>query len=77
MNSRGLQATVDARPAAAPRSPLNAILQARISEAEHRILGRLAHRHGVTLSEAVRAGAWNYLLTRSHIETTASGRGRR
>ena len=57
-------------PSAPRRSRLNAILQARVSEAEHRVLEQLARKHGVTLSEAVRAGVWNYLLSRGHGEAT-------
>ncbi|MDX6646533.1 MAG: hypothetical protein QOK40_2260 [Miltoncostaeaceae bacterium] len=71
MNGHSHPAAVDPQPHAAQRrAPLNAILQARISEPEHRILEQLARRHGVTLSEAVRAGVWNYLLSRGHAEAT-------
>ena len=71
MNGHSHRSTIDPEPySARRRSRLNAILQARISEAEHRVLEQLARRHGVTLSEAVRAGVWNYLLSRGHSEAT-------
>jgi hypothetical protein len=71
MNGHGHRPTIDPEHHAAPRrSRLNAILQARVSEAEHRVLEQLARRHGVTLSEAVRAGVWNYLLSRGHSDAT-------
>jgi hypothetical protein len=71
MNGHSHRRTIDPEQAPAQRrSRLDAILQARISEAEHRILEQLACRHGVTLSEAVRAGVWNYLLARGHSEAT-------
>jgi len=71
MNGHSHRPILDPELQAAPRrSRLNAILQARVSEAEHRVLEQLARKHGVTLSEAVRAGVWNYLLSRGHSEAT-------
>ena len=53
-----------ASPAPRRRKPLTAVLQARVTRNEHEILEQLAHLHGITLSEAVRLGAWSYLLAR-------------
>jgi hypothetical protein len=53
-----------AAPARWRRKPLTSVLQARITSSEHEILEQLAQRQGITLSEAVRLGAWSYLLAR-------------
>jgi hypothetical protein len=52
-------------PAPRRRKPLTAVLQARVTRSEHEILESLARQHGITLSEAVRLGAWGYLLARA------------
>jgi hypothetical protein len=51
-------------PAPRRRKPLTSVLQARVTRSEHEILEQLARQHGITLSEAVRLGAWSYLLAR-------------
>jgi hypothetical protein len=45
------------------RGNKTAILQARVSAGERRILDQLARRHGITLSDAVRSGVWRFLLS--------------
>jgi hypothetical protein len=55
------------------RSPLTAVLQARVTRSEQVILEQLARRHGITLSEAVRLGAWSYLLARGARTADAAG----
>ena len=51
-------------PAPRRRKALTSVLQARVTSSEHEILEQLAQRQGITLSEAVRLGAWSYLLAR-------------
>ena len=52
------------QPPSRRRNPLTSVLQARVTSDEHDLLERLAHQHGITLSEAIRLGAWSYLLAR-------------
>jgi hypothetical protein len=56
------------------RSPLRAVLQARVTRAERELLEQLARQHGITLSEAVRLGAWSYLLSRGSSNRGAPAR---
>jgi hypothetical protein len=44
---------------------MTAVLQARVTEAEMRVLEHLARRQGLSMSDAVRAGVWSYLLAGS------------
>ncbi|MDX6646628.1 MAG: hypothetical protein QOK40_2355 [Miltoncostaeaceae bacterium] len=55
---------VGLQPPSRRRKPLTAVLQARVTRSEHEVLEHLARRHGITLSDAVRLGAWSYLLAR-------------
>jgi len=47
------------------RGRMTAVLQARVTEAEMRVLEHLARRQGLSMSDAVRAGVWSYLLAGS------------
>ena len=47
------------------RARMTAVLQARVTEAEMRVLEHLARRQGLSMSDAVRAGVWSYLLAGS------------
>jgi len=51
-------------PPARRRGNLTAVLQARVTRTEHDLLEELARQQGLTISEAVRLGAWSYLLAR-------------
>jgi hypothetical protein len=53
-----------ANPPPRRRKPLTSVLQARVTSSEHEILEQLAQSHGITLSEAIRLGAWSYVLAR-------------
>src|SRR5207244_1401716 len=53
------------KPMACRRGRMTAVLQARVTATEHQVLEQLARRRGLSMSDAVRAGVWSYLLAGS------------